>query len=86
MWELRENILSVGFTLCVKQGKQAEIGGGWEREFEEITEIAELIGIPWGGGRCTHVTHGRSRMTTDPRIPTMPGRITLGFHRPDTHR
>ena len=25
---------------------------------------------------------GCSRMTIDPRIPTMPGRGTLGFHRP----
>ena len=24
--------------------------------------------------------HGRSRMTIDPRIPTMPGRSTSGFH------
>ena len=30
-----------------------------------------------GGGK-----NGRSRMTTDPRIPTMPGRSTSGFHRP----
>ena len=27
--------------------------------------------------------HGRSRLTIDPRIPTMPGRSTSGFHRPD---
>ena len=26
--------------------------------------------------------HGRSRMTEEPRIPTMPGRKTPGFHRP----
>ena len=37
----------------------------------------------WGGH--THVMHGRSRMTIDPRIPTMPGRSTSGFHRPDRH-
>ena len=30
--------------------------------------------------------HGRSRMTIDPRIPTMPGRSTSGFHPPDRHR
>ena len=30
--------------------------------------------------------HGRSRMTIDPRIPTMPGRSTSGFHRPGRHR
>ena len=26
--------------------------------------------------------HGRSRMTIDPYIPTMPGRSTSGFHQP----
>ena len=25
--------------------------------------------------------HGRSRIAIDPRIPTMPGRSTSGFHR-----
>ena len=29
--------------------------------------------------------HNRSRVTIDPRIPTMPGRSTSGFHRPDRH-
>ena len=33
-------------------------------------------------GRCTQFVHGRSRMTTDPRIPTKPGRSTSGFHQP----
>ena len=31
------------------------------------------------------IMHGRSRMTIDPRIPTMPGWSTSGFHRPDRH-
>ena len=26
--------------------------------------------------------HGRSRITIDPRIPTMPGRSRSGFHQP----
>ena len=30
----------------------------------------------------TRAVHGRSRLTIDPRIPTMPGRSTPGFHRP----
>ena len=30
--------------------------------------------------------HGRSLMTIDPRIPTMPGRSASGFHRPGRHR
>ena len=29
--------------------------------------------------------HGRSRVTIDPRTPTMPGRSTSGFHRPGRH-
>ena len=36
-----------------------------------------------GEGGDTLVVHGRSRMTIDPRIPTMPGRAEhVGFHRP----
>ena len=34
------------------------------------------------GGRVFDIIHGRSRITVDPRIPTMPGRSTSGFHRP----
>ena len=30
--------------------------------------------------------HGRSRMTTDPRIPTIPGQSTSGFHQPGRQR
>ena len=30
----------------------------------------------WGS---KHVVHGRSRMAIDPRVPTMPGRSTVGF-------
>ena len=29
--------------------------------------------------------HGFGRMTVDPRIPTMLGRSTSGFHQPDRH-
>ena len=29
--------------------------------------------------------HGRIRITIDPRITTMPGWSTWGFHRPGTH-
>ena len=29
------------------------------------------------------IMHGRSRMTIDPRLPTMPGRSRSGFDRPD---
>ena len=37
------------------------------------------------GGGGTQCVHGRSRMTIDPRIPTMPGRSTSGFHQPGRH-
>ena len=30
----------------------------------------------------TQFVLGRNRMTVDPRIPTMPGRGTSGFHQP----
>ena len=36
-----------------------------------------------GGG--TQFVHGRSRVTLDPRIPTMPGRSTSGLHQPGRH-
>jgi len=35
-----------------------------------------------GGREGSFGTHGRSRITRDPRMPTMSGRNTLGFHRP----
>ena len=35
-----------------------------------------------GGGRVLSFVLGRSRMTIDPRIPTMPERSTSGFHQP----
>ena len=34
------------------------------------------------GGGLLDIMLGRSRMTTHPRIPTMPGHSTPGFHRP----
>ena len=33
------------------------------------------------GGGVLIIMHGRSRMTIDPRIPTMPGRSASSFHR-----
>ena len=35
-----------------------------------------------GGGGVLDTMRGRSRMTADHRIPTMPGGSTSGFHRP----
>ena len=46
----------------------------------------DIEGSLFGGrGWCTHVMHGRSRVTIDPRVPIMPGRSTSGFHRPGRH-
>ena len=36
-------------------------------------------------GGCTHAMHSRSRMTVDPRIPTMPAQGKSGSHRPGRH-
>ena len=38
------------------------------------------------GGGYTQFVHGCSRMSIDPRIPTMPGQSTSGFHLPGRHR
>ena len=38
-----------------------------------------------GGGGCTQFVDGRSRMSINPRIPTIPGRSTSGFHQPGRH-
>ena len=37
---------------------------------------------PPGGAGVLDIMHRRSRMTIDPRVPTMPGRNTSGLHRP----
>ena len=39
-----------------------------------------------GGGGGTQLVHGRSRMTIDPRILTMPGRSTSSIHQLGTQR
>ena len=46
--------------------------------------MAQIFLTDWGGGggRVLVITHGRSRITVDPRVPSMPGRSTSGFHRP----
>ena len=38
-----------------------------------------------GAGHVLDIMHDHSRITIDSRIPTMPGRSTLGFHRPGRH-
>ena len=48
-------------------------------------EAAVAAAAAAAGGRCTHVMHDRSRIAIDPRIPSMPGRSTLGFHQSGRH-
>ena len=40
---------------------------------------------PLQRGGCTQFSHDRSLMSIDPRIPTMSGRSTSGFHQPGRH-
>ena len=55
----------------------------WECRTLCAVEMKATIG--GGEGGCTQFVHGHSRMTIDPRIPTMPGRSTSGFHQPGRH-
>ena len=47
-------------------------GGGGERGGGGVLDRRDVLDL----------MHGRSRMTIEPRIPTMPGRGMSGFHRP----
>ena len=42
-------------------------------------DLSQGMPVWGGGGGGTQFVHGRSCMTIDPRIPTMPGRSTLVF-------
>ena len=49
--------------------------------------VASYVVCVLGGGvldrrHVLDIMHGRSRKTIDPRIPTLPGRGTSGFHQP----
>ena len=63
-----------------------EIRGGTGSQGAEGVPIgAVLQEVYWGeerGGGITTAMHDRSRPTIGPRIPTMPGQTTSGFHRP----
>ena len=59
--------------LAAPPGKNAALAWGFQRRGEEGAG---------GGGGCTWFVHGRSRITTDFRVPTMPGRSTSGCHQP----
>ena len=62
-----------GWTL---QGKDKGLGAGGECEvWAQLTWK-----IQGRTGECAHAMHSRSRKAIDPRITTMPGRSTPGFH------
>ena len=53
--------------------------------FEGLLRRAAVARARRPGGGILIFMHGRSRMTLDPRVPTMPGRSTSGFHRLGRH-
>ena len=63
---------------------------GWRLTHDELYDVRVESGLSFdassevhaGGGGCTQLVHGRSHMTIDPRIPTVPGRGTSSFHQP----
>ena len=50
-----------------------------DQRFFSFKRVFFETAVHMGREGCTHVMHGRSRMTIDPRTPTMPGRSTSGF-------
>ena len=67
-------------TVPVYQG-MLQYNWRWEKSVRKKNGIRTS-----GEGRgCTHVMHGRSRMTIDYRIPTTPGQNMSGFHQPGRH-
>ena len=55
-------------------------GAGNKTPLTPMRDKKEGTGLGGEGG--TQVMHGRSLGTVDPRIPTISGRNTSGFHRP----
>ena len=77
----------------VKGGRAVKTLGNILKGGRVLERLGELLydGRRRCVGRCTHVMggggrgvldiiRGRSRMTIDPGLPTMPGRSTSGFH------
>ena len=54
-------------------------------DIELETSVQEGGGVPYRRD-VLDLMHGLSRMTIDPRIPTVPGRSMSGFHRLGRHR
>ena len=75
--------------MAVFTGDTNNVGGtSWKENKAHSPGITQryyrFFGVLERGG-CTQFVHSRSRMTIDPRIPTLPGRSTSGFHQPGRH-
>ena len=60
--------------LRVESGERERGIGEEEKDWSRVSSLLVEHGGRGRGRGCTHVMHGRSCMTTDPRIPTMSGR------------
>ena len=60
---------------CTIGGRERGVGGPGGRGRGGVLDRRDVLDI----------MHGRSRMTIDPRIPTMPGQSTSGFRQPGGH-
>ena len=74
-----------------EEGKDSGGGGGthlWHAFSYLTIDDASISRRSTGGGGEgePHFMHSCSHITIDPRILTMPGRSTSGFHRPGRHR
>ena len=68
---------------CVRES-HVEITSVKANNVEYMARAVLLLQVTCIGGVLDR-RDGRSRMTIDPRIPTMPGRSISGFHRPGRH-
>ena len=63
-------------VICANRGSNRKMNA------KDVSVVKNYRVSRAGREKDIHGMHGRSRGTIDPRIPTTPGRSTLGFHRP----
>ena len=85
-----ENTATVGvwdlpWLINAEQAGGAVRGGGQNSQLGGSKADGESPAVNSRGGSRTQFVHGRSRMTIAPRILTIPGRSTSGFHQPGRH-
>ena len=74
------------FRGCIPPGHEGVMrSGGWCLRGQESGGGTGKRGGGKGVRECIQFVHGRSRMTVDPRILTMPGRSTSAFPLPGRH-